>query len=129
MDEKEVGLVMAASPPATIEELAEKTGLPVAEIEGMVDSLFKKGLIFKSKKPDATRYYRVRHLLQFHDATILAPDAKEEFFDLWREYHKNEFKADHAKIEAMLPNSVVRVIPVNVALEPDTRIAPFDGGR
>ncbi|MBW2201435.1 MAG: 4Fe-4S binding protein [Deltaproteobacteria bacterium] len=126
VDEKEAGLVMAASPPATIEELAEKTGIPVAEVEGMIDSLFKKGLIFKSKKPDATRYYRVRHLLQFHDATILAPDATEDFFDLWREYHKNEFKADHKKIESALPASVVRVIPVNLALEPDTRIAPFE---
>jgi len=126
VDEKEAGLVMAASPPATIDELAEKTGMPAAEIESMIDSLFKKGLIFKSKKPDATRYYRVRHLLQFHDATILAPDATEEFFDLWREYHKNEFKADHAKIESMLPDSVVRVIPVNIALEPETRIAPFE---
>jgi len=124
--EKEVGLVLAASPPATIEELAEKTGIPAAEVEEMIDPLFKKGLIFKSKKPDATRYYHVRHLLQFHDATILAPDANEEFFDLWREYHKNEFKKDHAKIESMLPRSVVRVVPVNVSLEPDTRIAPFE---
>lgn len=126
IDEKEAGLVMAASPPGTVEELAEKTGLPADEVKGMLDNLFQKGLMFKSQKPDGTRYYRVRHLMQFHDATILAPDASQEFFDLWREYHKNEFKEDHRKMEAMLPDSVVRVIPVNVTVEPEIRVAPFD---
>jgi len=125
-DEKEVSLVIAASPPATVEELAKKTELPVDVVEQMIDPLFKKGLLFKSKKPDATRYYRVRSLLQFHDATILAPDATEEFFDLWRAYHKKEFKEDHKRIESMLPRSAVRVVPVNIALEPDTRVAPFE---
>jgi NAD-dependent dihydropyrimidine dehydrogenase PreA subunit len=128
-DEKEVSLVLAASPPATVEELAEKTGFSVDEIEKMIDPLFKKGLLFKSKKPDATRYYRVRSLLQFHDATILAPTATEKFFDLWREYHKKEFLADHKRIESMLPRSAVRVVPVNVALEPENRVAPFEDVR
>ena len=35
----------------------------------MIDPLFKKGLLFKSKKPDGTRYYRVRNVLQMHDST------------------------------------------------------------
>jgi len=125
-DEKEITLVLAASPPATIDELAEKTGFSANDIEKMLDSLFKNGLIFKSKKPDGIRYYRVRSLLQFHDATILAPGTTEEFFDLWREYHAKEFKADHKKIEAGLPRSAVRVVPVNVALEPDNQIAVFE---
>ena len=126
VDEKEVRLVLAASPPKTADELAKETGYPIGDIEEMIDPLFKKGLLFKSKKPDATRYYRVRSLLQFHDATILAPDATETFFDLWREYHAKEFKADHKKIESMLPQSAVRVVPVNVVLSPENRIAPFE---
>jgi len=125
-DEKEVRLVLAASPPKTVEELSKDTGFSVDDVERMIDPLFKKGLIFKSKKPDAIRYYRVRSLLQFHDATILAPDAGEAFFDLWREYHKREFIADHKKIESALPRSAVRVVPVNIALEPENRIAPFE---
>ncbi len=43
-DEKEISLVLAASPPATVEELAEKTELPADDIERMIDPLFKKGL-------------------------------------------------------------------------------------
>jgi ferredoxin len=109
-----------------VEELAEKTGFSKNDIETMIDPLFKKGLLFKSKKPDAIRYYRVRSLLQFHDATILAPNASETFFDLWREYHEKEFKEDHKKIESNLPRSAIRVVPVNIAVEPENRIAPFE---
>jgi len=125
-DEKEIRLVLAASPPATVDELSEKTGVSAGDIEKMIDPLFKKGLLYKSKKPDATRYYRVRSLLQFHDATILAPGAPKEFFDLWREYHEKEFKADHKKIESGLPRSAIRVVPVNIAVAPENRIAPFE---
>jgi len=60
-NEDEATFMLAASPPATVEEIAEKTGISVDKVNAMVDPLFKKGLIFKSKKPDATRYYKVRH--------------------------------------------------------------------
>ena len=50
-DEKEAKVLLAAAPPATIQELAQKTGLKEEEVEAMVDPLFKKGLLFKSKKP------------------------------------------------------------------------------
>jgi hypothetical protein len=125
-DENEAKVLLASSPPATANELASKTGLSAEDVDQMTDALFKKGLLFKSKKPDAMRYYRFRNLLQFHDATILAPDVPESFYDLWREYHKTEFKEHHKRIESALSKSVVRVIPVNIALEPETRIAPFE---
>jgi len=125
-DENEAKVLVAASPPATLDELAEKTGIPKDDVEKMIDPLFMKGLLFKSKKPDATRYYRVRHFLQFHDATILAPDMPQSFFDLWKKYHATEFLQFHKKLEEVLPRSVVRVIPVNIAVEPDVRVAPFD---
>jgi len=125
-DENEAKVMLAASPPATIDEIAEKTGLSKDEVEKMIDPLFKKGLLFKSKKQDATRFYRVRHFLQFHDATILAPDMPKAFFDLWKEYHATEFKHHHKKLEEALPRSAVRVIPVNIAVEPDVKVAPYE---
>ena len=125
-DENEAKVLLAAAPPATLEELAEKTGIPKDDVEKMIEPLFKKGLLFKSKKPDATRYYRVRQLLQFHDATILAPDMPQDFFDLWKKYHATEFLRDHKRIEDILPRSAVRVVPVNVAVDPDIKVAAFD---
>ena len=69
-DEDEAKVILAASPPATLEELAEKTGFPVSKARKLVDDLFQKGLIYKSKKPDATRYYKFRKYIQFHDGTV-----------------------------------------------------------
>jgi len=125
-DEKEAKILLAASPPATAEAIAEKSGVPVEDVNKMLDPLFKKGLIFKSIKEGVTKYYRVRHLLQFHDATILADGMPQEYFDLWKKYNQTEFKQHHKAIESLLEKSAVRVIPVNITIEPDTRIAPFD---
>jgi DNA-binding MarR family transcriptional regulator len=96
-NEDEARVVLAASPPATAVEIAEKVGLPVEDVETMLGSLFTKGLIFKSKKPAGVRYYRVRTLLQFHDATVLAPDVPQAVRDIWRDYHKKEFKTHHKR--------------------------------
>jgi ferredoxin len=52
-DEDEAKLMLAASPPATVAEISEKTGFDEEKVKSMLDSLFIKGLIFKSKKPDA----------------------------------------------------------------------------
>ena len=128
-DENEAEVVLAAFPPASAGELAEKTGLPADDVEKMIDPMFKKGLMFKSSKTDAEgkpRYYRVRALLQFHDASVLAPNVDAEFMDLWREYQEKEFPAYHKRLESRLPRSAMRVVPVNIALEPDTQIAPFE---
>ena len=85
-DEDEARFILAASPPATIEEIAEKSGIPLEQAEEMINPLFIKGLLFKSKKPDVTRYYRVRSFVQFHDATVLTPGISQEYLDLWKEF-------------------------------------------
>jgi Pyruvate/2-oxoacid:ferredoxin oxidoreductase delta subunit len=90
----------------------------------MMKPLFQKGLIFKSSRPGV--YYRVKYMLQFHDATILAPGMTQEFFDLWKEYHHTEFDGHMGELQAMIPTPVMRVIPVNVNLQPDLQVAYFD---
>jgi len=125
-DENEAKLLLAAAPPATAEEISEKTGIPVSDVEGMVDPLFRKGLLFKSKKKDGTRYYRVRHLLQMHDSTAVAIDPSREMLDLWKQYMVEEWADFSRKFEERLPSSVMRVVPVNVSVELNTQILAFD---
>ena len=125
-DENEARLLLAAAPPATAEELCEKTGIPASDIEGMVDPLFRKGLLFKSKKPDATRYYRVRHLLQMHDATAVAIDPSREMLDLWKRFMDEEWTDFSRSFEEKLPSSVMRVIPVNVSVDLNTQVLAFE---
>ncbi len=124
--QQEAQLLLAAAPPATALELSERTGLAVEEIEEMIDPLFKKGLLFKSRKQDAVRYYRPRHLLQLHDATAVAPDIPQKVLDLWKQHTQSEWIDYVVKLEEVLPKPVLRVIPVNVSVEPSSQIMAFE---
>ncbi len=128
-NENEMKLVMAASPPATVDELAEKTAVAKDEARQLLDGLFTKGFIYKSKKPDAIRYYRVRHLLQFHDATILTPGLSQDILDMWKEFDHKEWPMFLDKYEQFLPKPGSRVIPVNVSISPESKILAFEDVR
>jgi Fe-S-cluster-containing hydrogenase component 2/biotin operon repressor len=125
-DEKEARLLLAAAPPATIEELAQKTGMGVEEIEALIEPLFKKGLLFKSKKPEGTRYYRVRQMLQMHDSTAVMVNPPKRMLELWKAFMAEEFNEYSRRLEQVLPAPVIRVIPVNVSVRPETRVLAFD---
>lgn len=125
IDENEARVLLSAAPPATIKEISEKTGIKEAEIEKMIDPLFDKGLIYRSKKPDGIRYYRVRQIYQMHDATAVMNDAPREMLDLWKEYMTTEWCDYRTRIEAE-HGYHSRVIPINVTIDPQTRILAFD---
>ncbi|NQT71731.1 MAG: 4Fe-4S dicluster domain-containing protein [Chloroflexi bacterium] len=126
VDLKEVELLLAAAPPATVVELADKTGIPTNEVEKMIEPLFIKGMIFKSKKEGVIRYYRARHVIQFHDANLLTPGLSGEVLDLWREYDQQEWPGDQDIITQFMPNAAVRILPVNVSVPIETQILAFD---
>jgi len=130
LDDAEATLVLAASPPATTDELSRKTGIDAVTIDTMIEGLFRKGLLFKSRKGDSTRYYRVRNVLQFHDATAVMQDPPPAMLELWREYTRTEWEAQHTLLETVLPRAVMRVVPINVSLEPNPQVlASDDVGR
>jgi Pyruvate/2-oxoacid:ferredoxin oxidoreductase delta subunit/predicted transcriptional regulator len=125
-NENEAKVLLTASPPATIEEISQKTGIAAGNVEKMMDPLFKKGLIFKSKKEGPTRYYRVRRLLQFHDSSAVAENPPQEMLNLWKKYMTTEFAEYRKKTYDMLPAPFMRVIPVNVSIEPQNKVMAFD---
>lgn len=128
-DQDEARLLLAASPPASAADLAVRCGLEQARVESMIDPLFRKGLLFKSHKPDGTRYYRVKHALQFHDSTAVALDPVPEMMALWKQFMDTEWPDFIGKFSQMLPGAVLRVIPVNVTIEPDPRVLAFEDVR
>ncbi|MFH1090054.1 MAG: 4Fe-4S binding protein, partial [Pseudomonadota bacterium] len=100
-----------------------------SQVEKMIDPLFRKVLMFKSKKEDQMRYYRVRHLLQMHDSTAVMLDPPSRMLDLWKEFMAEEYADFSRKLEAILPGPLLRVIPVNISVEPQTQILAFDDVR
>ncbi len=125
LDEAEAKLVLAAAPPATIEELSAKTGIDAAKVEAMVDPLFRKGMLFKSRKPDGIRYYRVRQVLQLHDSTAVMNDPPPGLLDLWKEYTRTEWGEE----VRVFQSPVLRVVPINVSIEPNSQILASDDVR
>ncbi len=126
IDEKAAQIVMAASPPGTVQEIAEKTGYSDEDVQSSLDDMFAKGMIFKSRKKDAIRYYRFKHLIQFHDANIVTPNLSKEIFDLWRDFNQQEWPTFHKMIEEILPGPAARVVPVNESVSPEAEVMPFD---
>ncbi len=124
--EEEAKVLLAAAPPATLAELADRSGVAAADVEDMIEPLFRKGLLFKSKKADATRYYRVRQVLQMHDATAVMRDGPREMLDLWKEFTCSEWTDTMKLVESILPHPAMRVIPINVSVEPNSAILAMD---
>ncbi len=122
----EAKVLLAAAPPATVGELAGKTGLSPDTIATMMDSLFQRGLIFKSTKGEEIKYYRVKSVPQMHDSTSLTPGISKDILELWKEYMKTEWPEYGGKIMEMLPGSIMRVIPVNESVEPESQILAYD---
>ncbi len=122
----EAKALLAAAPPATAEELAQKTGFPPGTIKTMMESLFNRGLIFKSKKGEQIKYYRVKSIPQMHDSTVLTPGMSREVLDLWKAYMEKEWPEYGRKIMDFLPGPFVRVIPVNESIGPESRVLAYE---
>jgi len=127
-DLAEADLLLAL--PGNAPAMAGKLGRPEGEIAGMLQKLFVKGLVFPSKKTDPPTYKMCRDLVQFHDASILWPDAPQDFLDLWGEFMDVEWP-DVAKIfSQMVPRPFTRVIPVGITVQQaKTHVLAFEDIR
>jgi len=121
---EEADLMLAL--PQTAQQYAEATGKDEAEVQQMLDTLFRKGLVFKKRKPEGTIYRMCRDLMQFHDASILWPEAPRSFLDLWNRYMQEEWPAFSETVEKMLPKPVTRIVPVNVSVDAKQAILAFE---
>lgn len=114
-DSREAELLMAM--PGTPGQLAEKVGMPVDEVEKMCKTLYRKGIAFKSFKTGSLAYKMCRDLVQFHDASILWPEAPREYLDLWQKFMEEEWPNYAKVVEKIMPKPFTRVIPVAQAVE------------
>jgi ferredoxin len=120
VDEEEARILLAT--PATAEALAEEFGLPLEEMEKKLAVLFRKGVLFKKDKPGGIVYRTCRDVAQFHDASILWPEAPKEYYDLWKRYMKEEWPEFARVVSQVLPKPFTRVVPVEQPVEARNRI-------
>lgn len=104
--------------PGTARELADKTGRTEEAIEKDLADMFRKGLSFKKTKEGQPTYWRPpMHLAQFHDATIVWPEANDEFLGLWEAYMEKEWPKLAPQLANFLPRPFTRIIPVKKSLD------------
>jgi len=123
-DEEETRIMLAT--PGTVEELAEKLECPVEEMQGQLDLLFHKGLLFKAKKPQGTLYRMCRDITQFHDATILWEGVTREYLDLWKRQTQEELPDYINMVSMVIPKPFTRVVPVNQPVEARSSILAYE---
>lgn len=115
--------------PATVPELAGKMDAGEVELTEMLATLYYKGAVFKKEKPEGTLYRLCRDLMQFHDASILWPDAPREFLDLWQKFMEEEWPTFSENVDKMLPKPVTRIVPVMESLDSRQQILAFEDVR
>ncbi|MGC8604111.1 MAG: 4Fe-4S binding protein [Desulfomonilaceae bacterium] len=126
-DSQEAQILLAL--PSTTPALAKSLNLTEAEVSSMLHTLFIKGLVFPSAKSDPPKYKMCRDLIQFHDASILWPDASREFLDLWQEFMEHEWPDIARNFNKMFPRPFTRVIPVGVTIQAKTHVLAFEDVR
>lgn len=103
--------------PGTPEQLAESIGGKVEYIEKICTQVYHKGLAFKTYKGDKVGYKMCRDLVQFHDATILWPEAPVEYLDKWQRFMEEEWPQFARILDKVLVKPFTRIIPVQKAVE------------
>ncbi|MBK5093246.1 MAG: 4Fe-4S binding protein [Actinobacteria bacterium] len=124
---EEADLLLAL--PGTAKGMAESYGKSEEEIQGMLDTLFRKGLVFKKETPEGTLYRLCRDLMQFHDASILWPEAPREYLDLWQRFMEEEWPAFSEIVDKILPRPVARIVPVGETVGGRQQILAYEDVR
>lgn len=119
-DLEEANLLLAL--PGNAAGVATSLGRPESEVAAMLHNLFVKGLVFPSGKVDPPSYRICRDLIQFHDASILWPDATGDFLDLWQEFMEIEWPDVARMFNQVMPRPFTRVIPVSITIPGKTHV-------
>jgi ferredoxin len=123
-DSSEADLLLAM--PGNAPQLAEKLGRPESDVVALLHALFIKGVAFPSGKTDPPSYRMSRDLVQFHDASILWPEAPQEFLDLWQDFMEVEWPDVARMYNKLMPRPFTRVIPVGVTIEAKHHVLAFE---
>lgn len=122
---------MVAALPATVAEVAEKTGFPEDEVRAVLDDLFFKGVTFPRGDFVTRDYFRfARNITQLHDASM-ATEARDvvkdrPFYELWYDFIMNEMYPQTAELLKKAKGPLTRVVPAYKAIKDLPDILPSE---
>lgn len=112
--------------PATAAELAGKFGRTTDEMLSILQELFHRGAVFEAIKGGVTTYRMPRHMVQFHDSTILWEEAPQELMDLWVEFDETEYPGLLDFVTQIKLPSFMRVIPVGETIATKNQVLAYE---
>lgn len=117
--------------PASITEIAQKTGAPEADVRASLDELYRKGVIFPKGDFTDRDYYRfARHIIQLHDATLASSamdiDRDRPFFQKWHDFCTQEMYERLGAMFKIVGTRISRVVPARKAIEGLPDILPSE---
>jgi ferredoxin len=112
--------------PGNAPKVAQALAVPEEEVSALLHALFIKGVAFPSPKTDPPTYRMSRDLVQFHDASILWPEAPQEFLDVWQDFMEEEWPEVAKTYSQLMPRPFTRVIPVGVTIRAKTHVLAFE---
>ncbi len=112
--------------PASIEQLVQATGKVTSELQVIFNELFHRGAVFEFVK-DGTTFYRMpRHVVQFHDSSILWAEGPSDMLELWEEFEETEYPQLMEIATSLKLPSFMRVIPVNETIEAKSQVLAYE---
>ena len=108
---------LLVSMPGAAAQMAQNSGRDINAVRADLNEMFKKGLAFKKKQNDDIMWRAPAHIAQFHDASILWPEAPAEFYDLWAKYMEREWPKLAPRLTDLMPRPFTRVIPVGKSVQ------------
>jgi ferredoxin len=112
--------------PKSAEEISVALGTGLDKVEVILDNLFHKGVVFDGIK-DGRKIFRMpRHIIQFHDASLLWAEAPDELFTLWAEYMETEYRAMVEQMTELKIPSFMRVLAINETVEKKSSVLGYE---
>lgn len=112
--------------PATLDQLVQESGEAASKMQDIIDGLFHRGAVFEFVK-DGTTFYRMpRHVVQFHDSSILWAEGPSEMLELWEEFEETEYPQLLEIATSLKLPSFMRVIPVNETIEAKSQVLAYE---
>ncbi len=112
--------------PATLDQLVQESGEAASKMQDIIDGLFHRGAVFEFVK-DGTTFYRMpRHVVQFHDSSILWAEGPSEMLELWEEFEETEYPQLMEIATSLKLPSFMRVIPVNETIEAKSQVLAYE---
>jgi len=123
--------LMVASLPGTVQEVAEKLGMEIDDVQKGLDECFFKGVTVPKGDYITREFFNfARTVINLHDRTQasvkLNVEKDKKFYSLWHDFVMNEMYINSGKRSAMATQPRSRIIPAYNAIKDLPDVLPYE---